>query len=265
MANPAAVRVHRGERDKRRAGQRGRWQRQGGEEIRHLQVEVDRTLGNANLKWLKCGIDGVAGSHTFRAARYAAAWQGLSTEQLKQIGDGEITRHIYAILTHSKERTPAMKERARNRRGNFRKLREEHRRPPAKDGLAWFADDIQRRSPAGPVRVAAWMVGAAPGPDGKTVNWLARARKAGWTGYLTSGFRDPVYSESLCLAMCGQPSCPGRCAGRASNHSQKGPPNWGAIDATDYENLERIFAEIGAPLRNELDWRDPVHFSPAGN
>lgn len=113
-------------------------------------------------------------------------------------------------------------------------------------------------------KVAAWMVGAAKGPDGRKVNWLLRSRNKGWDGELSSGWRSPEYSESLCRAMCGAPSCPGRCAGRSSNHSQTGPPNWGAIDVKSYSTFGRIQREIGSPLKNELDYRDPVHFSYTG-
>lgn len=114
-------------------------------------------------------------------------------------------------------------------------------------------------------RVAGWMVGASKGPDGRKVNWLEESVKKGWDGGLSSGYRSPAYSESLCRAMCGAPSCPGRCAGRASNHSQTGPPNWGAIDVyPEYVKFEAIQKQIGSPLKNELDARDPVHFSFTG-
>lgn len=119
--------------------------------------------------------------------------------------------------------------------------------------------------------VAGWMVGAAPGPDGRTIDWLARYRKHGWDGELSSGGRSPEYSESLCRAMCGAPSCPGSCAGRASNHAgsdgpgKKGNDSWGAIDVfPDYVRFERIGFEIDSPLWNDLDERDPVHFSVTG-
>lgn len=125
---------------------------------------------------------------------------------------------------------------------------------PASNGLSTF-DGKQ---------VAAWMVGKARGPDGKIVNWLLRSRNAGWTGTVVSGYRSPEYSESLCRAMCGAPTCSGRCAGRGSNHSQTGPPNWGAIDVSDYTNFGRIQSRIGSPLHNSLGSADPVHFSYTG-
>jgi hypothetical protein len=65
--------------------------------------------------------------------------------------------------------------------------------------------------------------------DGVAVaNWLIPyltwARQHGWRGRLNSGWRSPEHSEQPCRAMCGAPSCPGRCAGRASNHSQSTKP-----------------------------------------
>lgn len=93
--------------------------------------------------------------------------------------------------------------------------------------------------------------------------WLAKSRANGWIGILVSGYRTPEYSEQLCQNMCGAPSCPGLCAGRATNHAKffyPGP----AVDVSDYTNFERIQFEIGSPLRNDLPI-DPVHFSPSGH
>lgn len=113
-------------------------------------------------------------------------------------------------------------------------------------------------------RVAAWMVGAAKGPDGKKINWLQRSVNKGWDGNISSGYRSPEYSDSLCRAMCGAPSCPGRCAGRASNHSQTGPPNWGAVDVSpQYVKFGQIQRELGSPLKNDLPI-DRVHYSYTG-
>jgi len=107
--------------------------------------------------------------------------------------------------------------------------------------------------------------------DGKTVAawmvpWLQRSRREGWRGTVVSGVRTPEYSEHLCFQMCGRPSCPGRCAGRSSNHNMlpsQGEP-FGALDVSDYANFGRIQRQIGSPLRNALGARDPVHFSVSG-
>lgn len=102
--------------------------------------------------------------------------------------------------------------------------------------------------------VAAWMV-----------PWLEKSQKAGWNGVVVSGVRTPAYSEQLCYNMCNAPTCPGKCAGRYSNHnmtSTQGYP-YGALDVSDYDSFERIQFEIGSPLRNDLPI-DPVHFSVSG-
>ncbi len=105
--------------------------------------------------------------------------------------------------------------------------------------------------------VAKWMV-----------PYLRYARANGWHGVLTSGWRDPAYSEHLCYVMCGAPTCAGRCAGRSSNHSGSSNPH-GALDVTDYYTFGHIMARMplpaGAPrLFNALGSRDPVHFSASG-
>lgn len=99
--------------------------------------------------------------------------------------------------------------------------------------------------------------------------WLAEhlrwARAHGWNGTLTSGWRDPAYSESLCRSMCGAPSCPGKCAGRASNHSGVKAPA-GAVDVSDYVKFAQVIKNSPAkpPIHNALGAKDPVHFSASG-
>ena len=86
------------------------------------------------------------------------------------------------------------------------------------------------------------------------------ARHRGWKGRLISGWRDPVYSRSLCMRMCGRPSCPGRCAGMSSNHVRT------AIDVSDYVRFGQLMHEcpLQPKIFNALGARDPVHFSPNG-
>lgn len=107
--------------------------------------------------------------------------------------------------------------------------------------------------------------------DGKSVANVAIpilqwCRENGWRGQVVSGWRDPGYSRQLCRQMCGRDSCPGRCAGLASNHVGS-TVNRFAVDVSDYINFARIVARC--PLRprifNALGARDPVHFSPSGN
>lgn len=106
--------------------------------------------------------------------------------------------------------------------------------------------------------------------DGKPVaSWIARyvlaVRAAGrWHGIVNSGYRDPAYSESLCIGICGQPTCPGTCAGRGSSHSQLNAPA-GAVDVSDPGTFGAECARLGIPLRNTLAPADPWHYSTAGN
>lgn len=100
--------------------------------------------------------------------------------------------------------------------------------------------------------VAAWMI-----------PYLKKSREHGWKGSVTSGYRTPQYSRTLCQRMCGADSCPGRCAGVSSNHSGKAYPA-GAIDVSDYTRFGEIQKKIGSPLKNTIGSSDPVHFSVSG-
>jgi len=105
------------------------------------------------------------------------------------------------------------------------------------------------------VAVAAWMV-----------PYMEWARARGWKGRLVSGWRDPNYSESLCYRMCGHSTCPGKCAGRSSNHSGSVRPR-GALDVSDYYRFGQLMHQCPHSPRifNALGWRDPVHYSASGN
>ena len=102
--------------------------------------------------------------------------------------------------------------------------------------------------------VATWMRG-----------YLVWAREQGWRGQLISGWRSPEHSEQLCFEICGRPTCPGRCAGRASNHSKKQKPG-GAVDVSDFARFGGLMER--SPFRprifNALGPVDPGHFSATG-
>jgi glycoside hydrolase-like protein len=95
--------------------------------------------------------------------------------------------------------------------------------------------------------------------------YLVWARAHGWQGTLTSGFRDPLYSEHLCKLKCGAPTCSGTCAGRTSNHSGRIKPA-GAIDVTHPGEFAKLMLRcpLRPRLRNDLP-RDRVHFSVTGH
>lgn len=101
---------------------------------------------------------------------------------------------------------------------------------------------------------------------------LAPARRSGvWTGTVISGYRTPEYSEQLCYGICGAPSCPGKCAGRSSNHccppSYRGVPYEGAVDVTQPASLQRWTRAHNNPIRGngEALPQDLVHFSRSGH
>jgi hypothetical protein len=106
--------------------------------------------------------------------------------------------------------------------------------------------------------------------DGKPVAawmkpYLVWAREQGWPGTLNSGWRDPAYSESLCMGICHAPKCPGKCAGRSSNHVGRVKPA-GAMDVTHYEEFGRLMQRCPYSPRifNDLP-ADRVHFSSTGH
>lgn len=108
-----------------------------------------------------------------------------------------------------------------------------------------------KRWPNGNVVIAAWI--------------YAELKRIHFTGTLTSGYRTPEYSESLCYDMCGSSSCPGTCAGRSSNHSGKVFPH-GAIDVASgsLEEMKAKTKKYHSILKNNLP-SDPIHFSATGN
>lgn len=217
-----------------------------GDTVWDIQTAIDWILDEHEFDWRKIRRDKVPGAATFKEAQFAGWLLGFSRKRMNRIATGILTEEDQKYLRRDWERTDGMKKRDRRRQARVKQLRELHEKSqnpdPDGDGLAKF-DGIT--------------------VDAEFVPWLEKARKAGWDGTLTSGYRTPEYSESLCYAMCNQPSCPGRCAGKSSRHSQKNGD--GAIDATDYYNLGQIFKQIGAPFYNALGAADPVHFSRFGN
>src|SRR5580765_5879956 len=89
---------------------------------RTLQKEINETLDHADVDWLKVPVDGKLGPLTFKHARIAGSWQGLSKEQLGKIGDHHIDEFLFSILTHQRRTTKAMKERHQERLHHFKEL-----------------------------------------------------------------------------------------------------------------------------------------------
>ena len=177
-------------------------------------------------------------------------WGAKSNYKDLEREDGESAEHFKARKAKLKarvERREEIKDTLAKKVDAIKKAidKKQENKPPANaSGFALFDGK----------NVPAWMV-----------PWLQKSRQSGWTGVVVSGVRTPEYSEQLCYNMCGAPSCPGRCAGRASNHNMsanQGYP-YGAIDVSDYTRFESIQWQIGSPLKNDLPI-DPVHFSVSG-
>jgi hypothetical protein len=228
-----------------------------GPAAKNFQTEIDRELKQQGFPWRKIVIDGQAGENTFDAANMLAWLKGFSSNELHAIGKQQkISHRDVLILTGHAGRSKEMKHRAEARHPEALKLIEKHKHPGPTP------------IPGAPDRC--WL-------DGHEVPiWIAtiliEARNAGvWHGVVISGYRSPAYSEELCLNMCGAPSCPGRCAGRSTNHAC--PPDGtgaypeGAVDVTDYVGL-RTYCEAHAPtLRGGgvVLPADLPHFSHNGN
>jgi hypothetical protein len=216
-----------------------------GPAVKDLQAGANRIFRDMKFPWRVVEADGIFGEQTERAAHFAGWLIGFGRKELEEIEDGRVSAESCEILSGREKPSAEMDGRRKDRHETAKKLRHLHHkrdRKPDADGVGEFDG----------VPVAAWIV-----------KWLEKSRKAGWKGEVVSGFRSPERSEEVCRDMCGQPSCPGRCAGRSSNHSGLIEPA-GAVDLTDFDRFGAIQTRIGSPLRNDLP-NDPVHFSTTGH
>lgn len=213
------------------------------DEIRHLQHGM-----NIFVKKYMHGLgpileDGKIGQATNGRIRTCKYYLGY----LKPI-NAEINMDFRQRLYHPKTRKYSTYKRIRRgmeRRIRQRKLARQNDKHAHKNKGVGFYDGIPVANVAIPI-----------------LQWC---RANGWGGRLVSGYRTPAYSESLCYRMCGRPSCPGMCAGRATNHAWALATRF-AMDVSDYMNFRRIVARcpISPHVSNHLP-RDLVHFSPSGN
>lgn len=219
--------------------------------MRHGQrEELQRQLNRFTKKYLvgvtPLRVDGAIGPATrkrIKQVKYYLGWN-RRTPHVSELLLRELNHPRWAVWSN-----PARLARAKTRRRAQRKHERKAQAQAARGGgLVTF--------------------------DGKpVVAWIAHrlqwARERGWPGTVTSGYRTPEYSEHLCEAMCGAPSCPGRCAGRTTNHAKKGFPN-GAVDVTYYLEFASFMRRYdrehpGQPsLHNDLPI-DRVHFSATGH
>jgi hypothetical protein len=213
-------------------------------------VRLQRSLNTFTNRWLfrvaPLKVDGELGHATKSRVRRVKWYLGYTGKPQKR---AIVTSRFVRRLRHPRSplySSPVMLARAIYRRREQRRHAKAalKKAQEASSGLAVFEGRT----------VAAWFL-----------PYLHFARERGWTGTVVSGYRDPAYSERLCIAMCGAPSCPGRCAGRASNHSGKVRPA-GAIDVSDYVRFGNLMSvcPLEPRIRNALGARDPVHFSASG-
>lgn len=212
-----------------------------GEDIAKLQRADGRrieAMGLDDFGIPKPAVDRDMGTGTLEVTREVGHELGAPSAQL----EGPI-RPWLQILVRAPWRIYATSPATAARAVRRRRARKARRR--VGDGLAVYDG----------VTVAAWFI-----------PYLAFARAHGWRGRLTSGYRTPEYSEHLCYEMCGAASCAGRCAGRASHHSQKRKPE-GSIDVTDSAKFGDLMAicPLEPRIFNALAPRDVVHFSATGN
>lgn len=210
--------------------------------IRGLQAEANRWTHKYLRGVTPLRVDGVLGHHTFARVMGIKFYLGYGEHR-----DGKVTRPMLNRMRHPHSRkfsTLAMLRTAANRR------RRQRNRSRRNDVHAVFTRGVGRL-------------------DGKPVALclipiLLWCRANGWHGAVVSGWRDPMYSRGLCRNMCGADSCPGRCAGTASNHVGNSPARC-AVDVSDYWNFRRIVARcpLAPRIFNALPV-DPVHFSPSG-
>jgi hypothetical protein len=189
-------------------------------------------------------VDGVPGPATRKRIRLLKHWLGYSKP--KQTGAYDRAFHLRLKYSFSSKYSSEemLAAAAKRRHAHNEAVRDSREKAKNATGVVTFDGNP----------CAAWLV-----------PYLSWARRHGWKGGLISGFRSPAHSERICFQKCGQPTCPGNCGGRSSNHSQHVKPR-GAIDVSDYVTFARLMR--GCPLTprifNALGAADPNHFSSSG-
>jgi hypothetical protein len=219
------------------------------QQVRAFQEAWNRFVRRFGLHYKQLKVDGVPGKLTRVAIKKARFFLGVGFTDWQR-NDDDVTPELLKTVAD-----PFRRVRGYTRRENRRRRRVASARRKARVER-WKAQQ-RPKTTAGVVYmdgkpVAAWIA-----------KWAIKARvQKLWFGVIVSGWRDPVYSESLCLNMCGAPRCPGRCAGRSSNHAGNVFPA-GAIDVSLFWQFRDAMRRLGAPLRNALP-NDLVHFSNSG-
>jgi hypothetical protein len=193
--------------------------------------------------------DGRKGAHTREAIKKSRYYIAVGHGDWRKNGT-DITPELLKTLANPFRRIKGYSRRdnlarrrtaSKRRKERLARWKNAHRPHPKTKGLVYLDGKL----------CAAWIAG-----------WLIKVRLHHVAFSLVSGYRSPEYSDSLCRRMCGQPRCPGLCAGRSSNHSGIYFPR-GAADVTNFWAVRAMLARLGAPLTNHLP-RDPVHVSNSG-
>jgi peptidoglycan hydrolase-like protein with peptidoglycan-binding domain len=207
-----------------------------------LQVALNEFAERHLMGLAPIVVDGKIGPATrkrIRAVKYYLGYTGPGRKSTA--ADAALLRRLRRPRS-TRYSSPAMLARALRRRRRQQKVAKQSAKPRA--GVVKFEGRP----------VAAWLV-----------PYLTWARQHGWQGTLSSGYRSPAQSEQYCLRHYGAPSCPGKCAGRTSNHSGRIKPH-GAIDVTHYDQFAALMRKCPYSPRifNDLPL-DPLHFSSTGH
>ena len=216
-------------------------------QVKRLQRDLNRFSRDKSLSLTPLRIDGEMGALTRKRIRYVYFLLGYSRKRIKA---AKVNRDFRRQLANPRRVLGKTKwHRRRVRRGLKRRIK--RRRDVARNHVQAVRASGVTYYDGRPV--AKWIV-----------PYMEWARRNGWSGRLVSGWRDPLYSERLCYGMCGRPTCPGRCAGRGSAHSQSAFGS-GAIDVSDYIRFGQLMARcpLNPKLTNHLP-NDRVHFSRSG-
>jgi hypothetical protein len=208
--------------------------------VRALQTALNEFSDKHLVGMGKLLVDGEIGPATKKRIRQAKHYLGYTGTARKTTAvDDEFLERLKHPRRHA---TPRMLARAARRRRKQRKAAQLSRKPRV--GVDTFDGEP----------VAAWMK-----------PYLVWARDHGWTGTLNSGWRDPAHSERLCYDICNAPRCPGKCAGRTSNHSGHVKPA-GSIDVSNPAQFGELMRKCpyDPPLINRLGAKDPWHYSVTG-
>lgn len=186
-------------------------------------------------------VDGVRGHNTKIAMQKARYYLGLGTGRWDR-NPVEVSDAFTHLLAHPFA-------------GNIRRRRLATKRCKARVAR-WKAS---RRPPA-PAKGLLWM-------DGRRgaawiVRGLTRVRAHGVAFAIFSLWRSAAYSTSLCIRICGRPTCPGVCAGASTNHTGIEFPH-GAADTGNAGAVRAEAQRLGIPLHNHLP-RDFPHSSYNG-